>query len=734
MGKKLLSIFFIFSLFFLNSWDGFGQSCTDAPPTVAISTESETPVCDDETISFISTISPSTPSVAYIYQWQVSVNNSTWTNISGAENKDLTNYDPAIGSNRFRLLVTNCNGDSENESTEASPASAIITIYKKQEGSVTIKADKAAVCPGEEAVYSINTINNHGGSNAEYEWLLNGNPFSTPETGNTLTYAPSTNDEISLKVDSGIPCVDDFISTNSIILGIKNGTPAQPGPITPPPLVCPGEEGNYSISGVINATEYLWTLPDGTIETTTQSNINLTINSAGSHDLSVQAVNECGTSTKETISLTVNAGIPNKPGAISAPTLVCPGIEETYAVSPVPNAIDYLWTIPGESNPITTSTPEIKWTFNNPGQYNISVAARNDCGTGVEESLSINVNDGIPSTPTAINGPGEVCPGEIVTYSVTSDNTVTNYNWSVPAGWTITTNNGNQIEVTAGAYNQNGDISVIAENDCGNAAQTLPVEVKPGIPDQPEISGSLNACTGTEEIYSIDTVNFSEEYTWVFPSGWNVNNSGSNEITVAAGITSVNVIPGSNGGAVSVTAKNSCGESTAATETLSIQDPAPQAPGSIIFPNSGDEEGNKVCMGEEGTYSFASVPTATEYIWSLPNGTTETTTVPELNYTANTAGTLSLSVTAKNNCGESAETEFQIEVTDGVPAQPGEITSTSYLLCPPATLSLSVPKDEDVLSYEWFLPTGWQITGGENTNSITVNVSASVQYSNPVVV
>ncbi|WP_081209527.1 PKD domain-containing protein [Salegentibacter sediminis] len=731
MGKKLLVIFFIFSLFLLNSRNGFGQ-CTDNAPSVTISTTSGAILCESETISFTSTISPSSQTEAYTYQWQVKVGNNAYTDISGATGKDLNNYAPAIGNNRFQLIVTYCSGTTD-EKTVISPASGIITVYKEQTGNVSIQADKTEICPGEEVVYSITNINNHGGSSAQYEWLLNNQPFSPAEATTTLKYSPTGSDVISLRVNSGTPCVDDFTSSG-ITVKLKPGTPNQPTAIQAPALICPGVEEEYNISAVTNATEYLWTLPDGTTETTASTKLLLSINTPGSHTLSVQAVNECGTSPKETIALTVNTGIPDKPGPISAPVLVCPGIEETYSISPVSDADDYIWTLPDGSNQ-TTSSPEIKWTFNNSGQYNISVAARNECGTGIEETLSITVNDGIPSTPAVINGPTEVCPGEMITYSVTNDNTVTNYEWSLPSGWTLTINNGNEIEVTAGNYNQNGQISVIAKNDCGNnAPQTLSVEVKPGIPAQPEISGVLNACTGTEEIYTISEIDFAEEYTWEFPSGWNVNNTNSNIVTVAAGTTSVNVLPGTNGGTLSVFASNSCGDSTADTETLNIEDPAPAMPGAITYPNSGDGEDNKVCLGTAGTYTIAPVPTATSYIWTLPDSTTQTTTEPELVYTATSAGTLDLSVQAVNNCGASTAKEFEIVVTDGVPAQPGAITSTSYLICPPATLSLSVPNDPNALGYEWFLPSGWDITGEKNTNSITVNVSASAQYSNPVVI
>ncbi|MCK0126974.1 hypothetical protein MWU76_21475, partial [Gelidibacter sp. F2691] len=56
------------------------------------------------------------------------------------------------------------------------------------------------------------------------------------------------------------------------------------------------------------------------------------------------------------------------------------------------------------------------------------------------------------------------------------------------------------------------------------------------------------------------------------------------------------------------------------------------------------------------------------------------------------------------------------------PTQSGPVNTT--LLCPPNTgLVYSVASDPNVTSYSWTLPTGWVITDGAGTNSITINNS-----------
>src|SRR5690606_35351406 len=143
----------------------------------------------------------------------------------------------------------------------------------------------------------------------------------------------------------------------------------------------------------------------------------------------------------------------------------------------------------------------------------------------------------------------------------------------------------------------------------------------------------------------------------------------------------------------------------------------------------------KACINVEETYSFTAVQNASEYVWTLPNDTKKTTTIPSLSYTATIAGKQTIKVAAENSCGTSEEKSFQIEVAGGKPSQPGVMTASKYTVCPPETgFTLSIPETSDADSYQWFLPSGWEITNGSGTRSITVKINASSNYQNPTVV
>ncbi len=88
------------------------------------------------------------------------------------------------------------------------------------------------------------------------------------------------------------------------------GTPATPGIISGTAAQCPGLAGQiYSISAVTGATTYTWNVPTGwSINAGAgTTSITVTTGSAGQGgNITVTAGNSCGTSTANTLAVTVN--------------------------------------------------------------------------------------------------------------------------------------------------------------------------------------------------------------------------------------------------------------------------------------------------------------------------------------------------------------------------------------------------------------------------------------------
>jgi uncharacterized protein (TIGR02145 family) len=230
----------------------------------------------------------------------------------------------------------------------------------------------------------------------------------------------------------------------------------------------------YTISRVPWASSYHWTVPPGATVTSGQGSTAIAVEfgSLGG-DVSVSARGGCGNSEYKILPVTV--AIPAAPAVINGNSH--PDCNETgvvYYVDPVPGASNYNWTIsPGATIAGGQGTSSITVNFGTAGGE-IAVRTENSCGNSPYTSMACVI--GIPSQPGSIAGstsPYKNSTG--MPYFITPVPGATSYYWTVPADATITSGQGtDSITVNIGV--QIGDVSVRAQNSCGNSDYTnLPV-------------------------------------------------------------------------------------------------------------------------------------------------------------------------------------------------------------------------------------------------------------------
>jgi len=266
----------------------------------------------------------------------------------------------------------------------------------------------------------------------------------------------------------------------SVAVTVNDAT-AQPGTISGLSSICSGSINTYSVATVNGATSYTWTLPNGWTGSSTTESISATAD-ATSGNILVTANNACGSSTAQTLSVTV-ASAPAQPGTISGLSSICDGGTNTYSIATVNGATSYTWTLPnGWSG---SSTTESISATPNATSGDILVTADNTCGSSTAQSLTVNV-DPAPAQPAVITGTDSICEGATETYSVVSVNGATSYTWTLPNGWTGSSTT-ESIVATADATS--GSISVTADNGCGSStAQTINVTVNA----TPQVSFDFN--------------------------------------------------------------------------------------------------------------------------------------------------------------------------------------------------------------------------------------------------
>ena len=608
----------------------------------------------------------------------------TWTLPSGWSGSSTTNSISATaGASGGTITVTAINSCGTG-STQTLPVT--ITTTPPQPGSIT---GNTTFCPGQSNTYSITAM----AGATSYTWTLPSGWSGTSNTNSITTTSSSTGGIIQVTYTTS--CGTSPAQLLTVSLG---SAPAQPGAITGNAVFCPGDPLTYSISPVSGAVSYNWTLPPGWSGTSTNNVITTTGGSSGGV-VSVTAINPCGTSPAQLLSVSLG-NAPAQPGAISGSNTICSGTNQTYSISPVAGATSYTWTLPsgwaGASN--TTSITTIPSTSGGV----VSVVAVGPCGTSSSQLLSVTVNS-IPAQPVSINGSNSVCSGISGIYSITPVTGATNYTWTLPSGWSGSSST-NSITATAGSLS--GTLYVTVTNSCGTSpSQSLSVASNSGAPVQPgTITGLTTVCSASSQTYSVSSVANATSYNWTLPVGWS-GTSTTNSITTTIG---------TGGGSISVSAQNGCGTSSSQTLAVTVNQ-SPNTPGVIAGQNT-------VCAGSAQNYFITLVSGATTYTWTLPSGWSGSSSTTAISTTAGSSGTIS--VTANNaQCSSPAQT---LAVTvNTIPAAPATITGSSSV-CASTSQTYTAATVTGATSYIWTLPSGWS---GSSTTA-TINSTAGTAGGN----
>lgn len=255
--------------------------------------------------------------------------------------------------------------------------------------------------------------------------------------------------------------------------------PLQPVEISGSGWVCTNQSGEgYIIDEVTGATSYTWSVTgDATIvggQGTTAITVDFGLQSS---IISVTAENASGSSTPQTLAVTVY-GTPAQPGVITGSSTVCQDATDVvYSTAPASDATSYTWSVTSGASIVSgQGTPTVTVDFAAASAI-VSVIAENPCESSVPQSTVVTVIS-IPEQPGAISGPTTVCQGDFdVVYAISPVPGATSYTWTVPVDAQLTSGQGtSQVHVDFGTTA--GDVWVTASNACGiGPAQTLGISV-----------------------------------------------------------------------------------------------------------------------------------------------------------------------------------------------------------------------------------------------------------------
>lgn len=143
--------------------------------------------------------------------------------------------------------------------------------------------------------------------------------------------------------------------------------------------------------------------------------------------------------------------------------------------------------------------------------------------------------------------------------------------------------------------------------------------------------------------------------------------------------------------------------------------------GECDFPDPSAGNNGPVCQGATLYLTAADITGAT-YQWSGPNGFTSTEQNPVIsNISAEAGGSYFVSATL-NGC--TSQQQSTVVTVNDVPGQPSPISGASAP-CEGSSGNVYSVTNVSGVTYTWSVPSGWSITAGQNTYSITVTAGNS---------
>ena len=467
-------------------------------PSVSIaSSDADNMICSGTQVTFTAT--PTHGGTNPTYQWKVNGSNAG-TNSSTFTTTDLTNE---------QIVTVNMSSSETCLNTATVTSNPIETIVNPNlTPEVTIETSDSDICPNDSVTFTAGAV--HRGTNPTYQWKIGNSTVGTNSPTFTTT-ALTDGQSVSVVLTSNETCLATSTATsNTITTTVQPPIPATPGAITGPTEVCATATGLiYSVAAVTDAENYDWTFPAGWSITNGQGTPTATFSaSSTSGNISVAAVNSCGTSAETTLAVTPINGVPATPGdifsSLPADNLnICPPLDNLKFWIADTGADSYHWILPSPGWEIVSGagTNEITVRVTSAttnGSKEIKVEAVNICGKSaasifpgivVDTHIVASVGEDQTVCKTAnsitINGTRSFGSANLIT-NFTKNGTGTlstipnnnkNGSFSIIYTPTLEDKETGQVKITITVPEPSGGSN--AGNDCGNATDEMFIYFKP---------------------------------------------------------------------------------------------------------------------------------------------------------------------------------------------------------------------------------------------------------------
>ncbi|CAN5613741.1 hypothetical protein BH10BAC3_BH10BAC3_14220 [soil metagenome] len=681
------------------------------------------------------------------YTTQAAHSNYTWS-VPGVAGTDYTISAGGIGTGNntvtlswltagSKAVTVNYNNAAGCNGTSA--ASSNITVIQSVTPAVAVTASSTSICSASGTAVTFTATPTNGGSAPTYQWKRNGaniaGATSSTYTTNSLA-SPST---ITVVLTSNAACATIATATsNSIVMTVYSGAPANiaSNTIVGPTSICPPVSGLiYTVTPVLRAETYVWTLPPGFTITSGSGTSTITVSVASSatiannQNVTVYATNPCGSGSSKTLNVNVNnfAGIDAGPDQS-----ICAGGTVTLAGVWSGNTSSSNWTASSGSFSnaaliTSTYTPSIS-----SGNVTLTITTNDPAGTcpAVSDQMVVTVNQ-----PPAISTQPitqTVCSGSNVTLNVAASGTGLTYQWRKSS--TLLTDGGNisgantatltltgVTSATAGSYS----VIVTGTAPCTfvvSLSAVLTVNTAVAITTQP--LATQNACAGSSASISVASTGTGRTFQW---------RKGTTPLTDGAAISgattatiTLNPVSSADAAAdynVVISGTAPCSPVTSSNAALVVYQPV-----SIVT----NPVSQTICSGTPVSMSVGATGSGLTYQWkrnglNISNGGTisgaTTATLSISSAITGNAGSYTVLVSGTSPCTAVTSSAASLVVNQlvAISTQP-TVTKT---ICSGSSTTFTVVASGTGLTYQWrrgtTILTDNGNVSGSNTATLTLN-------------
>ncbi len=480
------------------SYTSTAQLSIKIVPQVLAQPQANTETCEGSNTS----ISITAQGTNISYQWQVSDDGNTFTNISSSNTDYYGTQTPTLGFNNpvledntrfYRCFVSN---ECDNTSSNA------VHLLVREVAQLNTHPESQNICESEDVSFNITA----DGDGLMYTWQVNaGGGWIDLDNDNHYNgvHSPSltihsvgmymNNYEYRCEISS--PCHDDIYSnpaTLNILPKPNNVSISSSMGLD----ICEGNSTQLSVSGANSSYTYQWKLNSSNISGETNS--TLTVSEPGAY--SVYVVNSSGCSY-ETSNLIINVHeLPNNTSTLTGSEQLCEG-ESCQIVVPTGNGYSYQWY---QNNMLISGETSNSITVTQTGTYYAQISNNHGCTNNSEEE-NITVTP-LPERTLSISE-SDICEGESTTISIENAESGDSYQW-LRNGTILDDETSNNLSV-----NQTGVYSLITtNNNCSATSNGVNLDVHALPTSEISIVGDSIVCEG--EIIELLASAGSDTYQW----------------------------------------------------------------------------------------------------------------------------------------------------------------------------------------------------------------------------